>query len=262
MGWIYKITSPSGKSYIGQTVRDDVRKRWTQEKNRPHGLLLYVFRKYGHGNCKFEKLFEVSYHTHGHRWEEFLDFWEKFEIEEQNTMRPYGYNSNSGGKNCKYHSAVRKHLSILNTGKRATEHTKHKMSIARIGEKNHFFNKKHSKESLKKMSIAKKGKPSGRRVTDEQKRKTKNTREKNKNKYEYASGSRNPHSVAIDKFTMDDVFVESFESILQAAKSIGICDVGIRNCLKGKGKQSGGFIWKKRIMSTASSEPTLKHKTQ
>ena len=244
MGWIYKITSPSGKSYIGQTIQDDIRQRWWREKADPHGLLRHVFRKYGHKNCTFEKLFEVSYSTHGHRWEEFLDFWEKFEITEPHTLRPHGYNSTSGGKNCKYHAAVRKRMSDMKIGKKATQETKDKMSIAHSGENNAFFGKNHSKQSLKKMSSAKKGIPSGRIVSDELKLKIKNTREKNIGNHNYASGARHPHSVAVDKFTMDGEFVESFESILKASQSIGVGDVGIRNCLKGKGKHSGGFIWR------------------
>lgn len=244
MGWIYKITSPSGKSYIGQTVQDKVENRWAREINEPHGLLIHVFKKYGHENCKFEKLFEVSYQTHGYRWEEFLDFWEKFEIREQDTLRPHGYNSTSGGKNCKYHAAVRKRMSDMKIGKKATKETKDKMSIARSGENNHFFGKKHSNQSLKKMSLAKKGKPSGRIFTDEVKLKIKNTREKNIGNHNYRSGATHPQSVAVDKYTKDGEFVESFESILKASQSIGVGDVGIRNCLKGKGKHSGGFIWR------------------
>ncbi len=48
-------------------------------------------------------------------------------------------------------------IDILNrTGKKVSEETKLKLSIANKGEKNGFYGKKHSKESLEKMSIAQK----------------------------------------------------------------------------------------------------------
>lgn len=248
MGWIYKITSPVGKSYIGQTWKSNAYIRWTKHKNEKASKCRAVRNAiiyHGAENMLFEPLYEISYKTHGYRWKEFLDFWEKYEIAEEDTLSPNGYNLHPGGKNHAMSEESKQILREKATGKKATKETKAKMSISHTGERNHFFGMKHSKQALEKMSLAKKGKPSGRTVTDEQKLKAKNTREKNTDKHKYLSGAKHPHSVSVDKFTLDGEFIESFESILQAAQSIGVGDVGIRNCLKGKGKQSGGFIWKR-----------------
>ena len=43
-------------------------------------------------------------------------------------------------------------ISLANKGKKLSEETKNKMSLSRMGEKNHFYGKKHSKETLEKIS--------------------------------------------------------------------------------------------------------------
>jgi len=248
MGWIYKITSPTGKPYIGQTWQSNPYKRWSKHKNPKASGCRHVsnaIQKYGPENMKFEPLYEISYETHGYRWKEFLDFWEKYEIEAHDSFTPNGYNLQRGGR--KFGDMADETKEIIRrkaTGRRASEKTKKKMSISRTGENNHFFGRKHSKETLEKLSLAKKGKPSGRKVTDEQKLKAKNTREQNADKHNYASGARITHAKSVDKLSMDGQYIETFESILQAAQSIGRTDAGIRNCLKGKGEHSGGFRWR------------------
>ena len=247
MGWIYKITSPVGKSYIGQTVAKNAQTRWNKHISEASGCRAVRNAIIYHGaeNMRFETLYEISYETHGYRWKEFLNFWEKYEIAAEDSMSPNGYNLQTGGGNYGIADETKQLMREKATGRKATKETKAKMSTAHTGDRNPFFGMKHSKQALEKMSLAKKGKP-GRTVTDELKLKIKNTREKNIGKHNYASGAKHPHSVSVDKFTLDGEFIESFESILQAAQSIGVGDVGIRNCLKGKGKQSGGFVWKRK----------------
>lgn len=49
---------------------------------------------------------------------------------------------------------------------------------------------------------------------------------------------------SVDQFTIDGVFVKTFESCGSAAKSIKVTRMCITDCLKGRQKTSGGFIWK------------------
>lgn len=48
----------------------------------------------------------------------------------------------------------------------------------------------------------------------------------------------------IQQFTLDDTFIQEFESICSAAKQLNISKSGIIRCCKGKQKQCGGFIFK------------------
>lgn len=59
----------------------------------------------------------------------------------------------------KHTEETRRRLREARRGFKHTEATKKKISESHIGEKNPFFGKKFTKESLKKMSIASKGKP-------------------------------------------------------------------------------------------------------
>lgn len=71
MGIIYILTSPSGKQYVGQTIRT-FDKRWKQHindikkaKNNNFGsgtcvALPRAFDKYGYENFEFETLFECD----------------------------------------------------------------------------------------------------------------------------------------------------------------------------------------------------------
>ena len=92
MGFIYKITSPSNKLYVGQTRRIP-EKRWKQhcQESRPgktHALSNAI-RKYGAENMKFEVIEECP--------DDMLNEREHYWIEKLNSLRPNGYNLTTGG---------------------------------------------------------------------------------------------------------------------------------------------------------------------
>lgn len=91
MGVIYKITSPSGKGYVGQT-------------KRPLNKRLERHRDLKWGNCKLLKRAIVKYGWHTMQvqvlWtgsNEELDAKEVELIREQGTLAPHGYNALLGG---------------------------------------------------------------------------------------------------------------------------------------------------------------------
>lgn len=96
MGFIYILTSPKGKSYIGQTT-ETVEKRWQrhvwkakQNDSKPQcNALNNAIRKYGEKNFKVEMLLEIA--------DEYLNEKEIQLIEEHNTLCPEGYNICKGG---------------------------------------------------------------------------------------------------------------------------------------------------------------------
>lgn len=94
---IYRITSPSGKSYIGQTVEHKgVQTRWKQhintakrDRNVGSTLLNSAIIKYGENTFTVETICKVHMNI--------KDITEQFCISYYNTMTPNGYNLQSGG---------------------------------------------------------------------------------------------------------------------------------------------------------------------
>ena len=96
MGLIYKITSPDGKSYIGQTIRT-FEKRVLEHKN-PNSRCTVISRaisKYGPENMSFE-IVEDDIPM------EQLDEKEMFYIIMFNSLTPNGYNLTGGGQDGKF----------------------------------------------------------------------------------------------------------------------------------------------------------------
>lgn len=94
VGYIYIHTSPSGKSYIGQTTLSiDI--RWQQHvaaatNNYNQCIALErAIRHHGANNFKHETMLMIN--------ENMLDFYEERFIEMHNTLVPNGYNLRAGG---------------------------------------------------------------------------------------------------------------------------------------------------------------------
>lgn len=95
MGTLYKITSPSGKAYIGITSKT-TEQRWAKHKEhaigkRTAGALYAALRKYGCDNFTVETLVIAD------NWEYLCDL-EKRVICAYNTKYPFGYNITDGGE--------------------------------------------------------------------------------------------------------------------------------------------------------------------
>ena len=90
-GIIYKITSPSGKAYMGQTMRS-FEQRIKEHKMPSSGcpLIKRAIDKYG-GEMKYEIIEDNIPHKQ-------LDEREIYWIKELNSLAPNGYNCNSGGQ--------------------------------------------------------------------------------------------------------------------------------------------------------------------
>lgn len=97
-GYIYKLTSPSGKSYIGQTRQSEPEKRWNNGRGylkcKQDNAISRAVRKYKWKNFKKEIIWEGNIENINE-----LNELEKKFIEEYNTLIPNGYNIDKGGKN-------------------------------------------------------------------------------------------------------------------------------------------------------------------
>ena len=92
MGFIYKITSPSKKMYVGQTKKKVPQKRWIQHCWPSYTACIALKNaiiKYGAENMTFETIEECSNNLLNDREEHW--------IRELKTLSPHGYNLRSGG---------------------------------------------------------------------------------------------------------------------------------------------------------------------
>lgn len=82
-----------------------------------------------------------------------------------------------------------------------------------VGEKHYMYGKKMNEETKKKISNSKKGIPS-----------------KNRKK--------------IYQFTLDNILVKEYDSLIQASKELKTCTANISDACNGKQKTAKGFIWR------------------
>lgn len=131
------VTSPSGKSYIGQTVRT-FNERWSKHKTTALSpepscrALAEAIKKYGEENFKKKILITCD--------DAELDQYEVKFIEEYNTMSPNGYNLREGGITTKYSEESKKKMSETQK-KLYQESEKMREQI-----KNNGFKTKHNKD--------------------------------------------------------------------------------------------------------------------
>ena len=169
---IYKITSPSGKIYIGQSV--DIEKRFSVYnglhcKNQP--ILYKSFIKYSVEKHKFEILCECEILELNDKERYYQDFYSAIGKNGLN-CKLTASNDKSGifseetkqrisqsHKGKKISVEVKFKLSEAGKKRKHSEETKIKMSEAQKGEKHYNFGKKLSEETKIKMSKSQKGKP-------------------------------------------------------------------------------------------------------
>lgn len=178
-GLIYLITNlANGKQYVGQTTKG-LRRRWqahcnTAKRGFDYPLSLAIQK---HGQQSF-RLTELAYAASLDE----LNILETLYIAGLNTISPYGYNLDSGGKNFVRHPSTGRKISASRKGKkigplppRSPEHCRN-IGLAKKGKPSWNKGKAWSSETRAKMSEARKGKH-GHPHTEEFKT---NLRERNK----------------------------------------------------------------------------------
>ena len=167
-GIIYKITSSSGKSYIGQTIMIDSKgksrdhmtrfeEHCKEAYNNQSGCVILnnAIRKYPKDSFQVEKI--TICHVH------ILDMYETFCIKFYNTLEPNGYNVREGGSNGRHSLLSRKRMSLSkmgnnnhNFGKPRSTKTKKAISDAKHGKKHHFYGKNLTQVHKKALSNVRK----------------------------------------------------------------------------------------------------------
>lgn len=167
IGTIYKLTSPSNKCYIGQTINLVERKRTLYNPNKYYSghRLDNAIKKYGIENFQYEIIIQIV-ESSKEKLREKLDELEKFYIEKYDSYNN-GYNMTLGGSGSNggfqteeskrkiSEKAKGRKGSML--GRHLTEEQKNKISNfakTRTGEKNPFYGKTHSEETKLKIGKA------------------------------------------------------------------------------------------------------------
>jgi len=187
---IYKIVSPTGKIYIGQSW--DIHSRFKQHKRerRPIIVLNRSIIKYGHKSHTFSIVHMLPFDT----TQKVLDTYEQLYIDAYKSLGFHMLNMKDAGSTGKMSSDAKKRMSIKNkgrqpwntglkgayspsadvrkrigkahTGRKNTPETIEKMKAAATG-------RKHTPETLEKLRNAKLGKPGNRlgyKCTEDQKK--------------------------------------------------------------------------------------------
>jgi len=137
MGYIYKITTPSNRVYVGQTANLKNRiYHYSTNDCRNQKVLYNSLKKYGFDNCKFEILEETDIDNINDREMYYIDFF-KSNITKYPEFR--GMNCTDGGEGLKGYKPseeTKKKMSDAKKGKVSylvTEKTRMKISESKIG---------------------------------------------------------------------------------------------------------------------------------
>lgn len=167
IGIIYKLTSPSGKVYIGQTIKPKTRKASFYNRNNYYSgtKMDNAIKKYGPENFKYDILSNVEAETK-EELRMLLDPLEIFYIKKFDSYRN-GYNMTEGGSGSKgcfqtEESKMKIRMAAIGRsspmkGRKLSDRQKallSKLASSRTGDKNPFYGRHHSEETKSKIGSA------------------------------------------------------------------------------------------------------------
>ena len=151
-GIIYKYTSPSNTSYIGQTINEEARRhKFLSENIRYAGEAIdRARRKYKPSNFKYEVLEEV-YFDDGDDYVSKLNELERYYISLYDTFNN-GYNCDECGNNAQMKEETKRKLSLALKGRKHTKPvsdiTRKKLSEINKCHKPYFLCKNHTNDTI------------------------------------------------------------------------------------------------------------------
>jgi group I intron endonuclease len=218
MGVIYKITSPSGRVYVGQTTRT-ANQRIVQYKSKRKktgkSLILRSIEKYGWDAHVFEVIEDNVP-------KELLNDQEVYWVAKLKTYAAEnldGMNLTRGGD---YRESWK------------NDKTRVERAKMRRGEKSPSWGKKWSKEMKKKIAegVSRYNKLNGVRPSEECNKK-----------------AREKHLVKVVVYDINGDFVNEYESIIAASRSLGLNRKCAIDTVNGRQKHTKGYILRKKIES-------------
>lgn len=255
---IYKITSPTGKVYIGQSRNID--KRFYQYKTlrcKDQYRIFNSLKKHGAENHSFNVICEMPSTVNQH----ILNYSEQFFMDSYSAMGFELMNLKGAGSHGKVSEESRKRLSEalkgVNTwtkGRKRTEEQR-KLISERV-KKWHHDNKRIPKikvkkermpfpEALKKRySEERSGEKNlfyGKKHTEETKRIISMNNSLNRR------GANNGRHRAILQYDLNGIFIKEWDTITNASNELGIKRTTISGCLNGCTKRANQYIFKYKL---------------
>ena len=217
-GYIYKYTSPSGKSYIGQTTRSLKERAGHNGKFYKGSNEFYrAIKKYGFENFEVEILAEVL--------KEQLDKMEIKYIQIFNTLSPNGYNISPGGQNIGKGKKARKIYqysavdgSFIKEWDSTIEAEKYFGGTSPILE-NCLLGKAYTQWNYCWSYLKMDKFPINERIV-------------------------NPQEKKVEMYSFDGKLLQTFPSVSEAARQTGCERSAIKRCCRGELQSHGGYIWK------------------
>lgn len=244
---IYKITSPSGKVYIGQSW--NIENRICKYKNlhcQGQPKLFASLSKYGWGAHKFEIIVPLTEDVSQRDIDGLECLWISVYTAAGFTL----LNLTEGGSNGKMSEETRKKMSEVRKGMKFSSTHVEKMRQRCMGNKYHFW-KTHTVEAKNKVSVAN----TGRRLTEDQKRHLSivNTGRKatpqtiEKLRLRMLGSKLSPEHVAsmskpVLQISLDGTVLREWGSIAEATRTIKVNNISY--AISGARQKAGGFKWK------------------
>lgn len=247
---IYSITSPSGKSYIGQSWDIDNRVRiYKYGKARNQPALNHSFNKYGFDSHEIKVLHELPNDV----TQDVLDTYEQFYIDRFRECNIVLLNIREGGSRGKHSIESRAKLSKSSIGKKMSEEARKKMSVAKKGKRisnteNYGKYWRGRKRSLAEVQTRAKMN-TGKTRTDESKNRMSESRNEwiKNNKDKVIANMKNAtlsNCKPIIQLSKAGEFIKEWPSIIDAANELNIHCTGIGVAARGENKTAKGFKWK------------------
>lgn len=240
---IYKIVSPSGKIYIGQSI--DIIKRFSRYFRldcKTQQKVYESLKKHGPCNHKFEIICQCD--------KEELNDLEKYYIELYQCFNSkFGLNlREGGGSKAKCSELTKLKISIANTGLKRNAISRERYRQRQIG-------KSPSVETRKRLSDANKGKKmteetknklreinTGKKLTKEHKEKLSLAKIGKKRTAEsIGKSAKSRHKPVLQIDINTNKILAEFDCITVAQKKLNITHIG--TCCNNKRKSSGGYKW-------------------
>ena len=228
---IYKITSPSGKIYIGQTTNFSKRKSYYKNGAKPYQVRIYnSLEKYGYDAHTIEFIEECLVENLNKRerhWQEFYDV------------------IGDNGLNCRLTATDDKSGFLSESSKNKLSITKKKVVID--GEWREKFaydwsGKNHSEETKRKMSDSAKGKKKTVEHISKLPQNQKGYKSKPRSQ-EFRLNQKlfNGKSKAIFQYDKNNVLINQFIRVAEDKRQTSFKT--INSAVLGKTKTAGGFKW-------------------